>query len=87
MVLDTAGAGAHKLVEVSTFRPTAPSKQRYQVRRPVGSAILAWQEARRREYGDVRPHRLQVGSRRLRHDVARCAHALAGVCRCAGGPP
>ena len=45
---------------MSTFRPTTPSNQRSQARRPVDSAILARQKARRREYGDVRPHRQQV---------------------------
>eukprot|EP00976_Prorocentrum_cordatum_P067213 1178639-Prorocentrum_minimum.AAC.4 len=47
-------------VQVSTFRPTAPSNQRSQAWRPVGSAILARQKARWREYGDGRPRRLQV---------------------------
>jgi len=59
-ILDTDGLGSHTLVEVTVFRPAAPTYHRWGARRPVGGDLLARQERRRREYGDVRPHRLVV---------------------------
>ena len=61
-VLDTDGVGAHTLVEVTVFRPAAPTYQRGRARRPVGADILALQERRRRvDYSGLSgPHRLVV---------------------------
>jgi hypothetical protein len=60
-ILDTDGTGAHTLVEFTVFRPAAPSvHQRSRARRAVGSDLLARQERRRAEYGDLGPHRLVV---------------------------
>ena len=59
-VLDTDGVGSHTLIEVTVFRPAAPTYQRHRARRPVGADLLARQERRRVDYGDLRPHRLVV---------------------------
>ena len=59
-ILDAGGVGSHTLVEVTVFRPTAPTYHRPTLRRVPGEALQARQEQRRRDYGDVGPHRLVV---------------------------
>ena len=59
-ILDTNGPGSHTLIEVTLFRPAAPTYHRWGARRPVGGDLHARQERRRREYGNVGPHRLLV---------------------------